>query len=385
MRRDPAISRRNLLWSSAITLGCGRTKATGFPGVCLVANQQGRSIGVVDLNRFRAHPPILLDAEPSVILAHPTRPKAYVLGPDNGTVYEIEAGSRTVGRRARAGNIAASMQLAPGQETLWVLYRDPSSLVELPLDSFRPARRIRLSAPPDSFDLSSDHRAAVGSRQDGSILFASTKTGALERTIAASDEPTILHWQKDGSQLISGSRPGRSVSIFQPDTGKMIVRLPLPIEPRQFVAKPDGGQIFISGDGMDAVVILYPYRTEVAETMLAGRAPAGMAVTGDPPYLLLVTNPDTGTITVLSFDNLGRKLVGVVQVGQEPRHVLITPDQQYALVLNEKSGDMAVVRIRVLKNQDASKLPALRPYRPTPLFTMIPVGEKPVSAAVVAV
>jgi len=308
-----------------------------------------------------------------------------VLAPDAGTVYEIDAGPLTVSRRVRMGNIAAGMQLSPAQDALWVLYHDPPALVELPLDSLRPGRRIRLSAPPDAFALSSEHRVAVASRQDRSIVLASLRTGAVQHTIAMGDEPSILHWQKDGTQLIVGSRPGRSVSIFHADTAKIVVRLPLPLAPCHFTAKPDGGQIFISGDGMDAVVILYPYRTEVAETMLAGRAPAGMAVTGEPPYLLLVTNPDTGTVTVLSFDNLGRKLVGVIQVGQEPRHVLITPDQQYALVLNEKSGDMAVVRIRVLKNQDASKLPALRPYRPTPLFTMIPVGEKPVGAAVVEV
>jgi DNA-binding beta-propeller fold protein YncE len=379
------ISRRHLLLSSAAALGCGRPKATGFPGFCFVANQVGRSVGVVDLERFRSRPPIRLDAAPSAVLAHPTQPKAYVLAPEAGTVYEIDAGPRIVSRQVRAGNIAAGMQLSPTGDSLWVLYRDPAALLELPLDSLRPRLRIRLTATPDTFELSGANSVAVASTQARTILLASSRTGAIERTIAMGDEPSIVHWQKDGTQLIVGSRSQRSVSIFHAGTGKMVVRLPLPLEPRHFTAKPDGGQIFISGDGMDAVVILYPYRTEVAETMLAGRAPAGMAVTGEPPHLLLVTNPETGTVTVLSFDNMGRKLVGVVQVGQEPRHILITPDQQYALVLNEKSGDLAVVRIRLLKNQDASKLPALRPYRPTPLFTMIPIGEKPVSAAVVEV
>ena len=32
-------------------------------------------------------------------------------------------------------------------------------------------------------------------------------------------------------------------------------------------------------------------------------------------------------------------------MGREPRYILITPDKQYALVLNEKSGDLAVIRI----------------------------------------
>jgi hypothetical protein len=71
-----------------------------------------------------------------------------------------------------------------------------------------------------------------------------------------------------------------------------------------------------------------------------------------------------------------------VQVGQEPRSIVVTPQRkdqdQYALVLNEKSGDMAVVRMYSLVTQDAS-----RRYRPTPLFALIPVGDRPVSAAIV--
>ena len=82
------------------------------------------------------------------------------------------------------------------------------------------------------------------------------------------------------------------------------MRLPVPLEPRRFCFNADGGQLFVSGDGIDAVVIVYPYATEVAETMLAGHAPDGMAVT--LPDYLLVTNPQTNSITVLDFDNRGR-------------------------------------------------------------------------------
>jgi len=69
--------------------------------------------------------------------------------------------------------------------------------------------------------------------------------------------------------------------------------------------------------------------------------------------------------------------VSVVSVGQEPREISITPDKQYALVLNEKSGDLAVIRLYSLTEPRAHK------YKSASLFTLIPVGEKPVSAAVV--
>ncbi len=126
---------------------------------------------------------------------------------------------------------------------------------------------------------------------------------------------------------------------------------------------------------MDGVVVVYPFDTEVAETILAGRAPAAMAVTEPPgPHYLLVANPETDGLTVLDVET--RKLVAIVNVGQQPGHILITPDKQYALVLNRRSGDLAVLRIPAL---------AARRYKSAPLFTMIPVGEGPVDAAVVAI
>ena len=369
------ISRRTLLLSPALALAaCRKPKATRFPGYCFVANQDGRSVAVVDLSGFRVRKQIRLDAAPTVVLRHPQRPMVFVLAPQGGTVYEIDAVSLEVGRTARAGSQAVDMQVSPRGDALWVLYRDPAALVEVPFDSLRPARRIRLSAPADSFDLSRDNRAAIASRQDRRVVMASLTGATIERTIAAGAEPSIVRFQSDGKQLIAGSRPERSVTIFDVSTGKTVVRLPLPLAPRHFCFTPDGGQLFISGDGMDAVVIVYPYQTEVEETILAGHSPGVMAITDTSPSYLLVANPESSGIMVFDVDT--RKLVALVEVGRQPASILVTPDNQYALVLNEQSGDLAVIRIFSLAGRYR--------YKPAPLFTLIPVGERPVSAAVVS-
>jgi DNA-binding beta-propeller fold protein YncE len=372
--RSP-ISRRTLLLSPALALAaCRKPKATRFPGYCFVANQDGRSVAVVDLSSFRVRKQIHLDAAPTVVLRHPHNPTVFVLAPQGGTVYEIDAVSLEVRRTARAGSQAVDMQVSPRGDALWVLYRDPAALVEMPLGALRPARRIRLSAPPDGFDLSRENQAAIASRQDRRIVIASLTRAAIERTIAAGAEPSIVRFQSDGKQLIAGSRPERSVVILDVSTGKTVVRLPLPLEPRHFCFTPDGGQLFISGDGMDAVVIVYPYQTEVEETILAGHAPGVMAITDTSPSYLLVANPESSGVMVFDVDT--RMKVALIQVGRQPGSILVTPDNQYALVLNEESGDLAVIRI--------FSLGARYRYKPAPLFTMIPVGEKPVSAVVVA-
>jgi DNA-binding beta-propeller fold protein YncE len=377
------ISRRDLLVSSAALAACGSPKATTFPGYCFVANQESRSVAVVDLRRFRVRKQIALDAAPSLVLPHPSVPKVFVLAPNAGTVYEVEAATLSVSRRVRAGNQAIAMQVSPRKNALWVLYRDPAALVEIPLDSFRPGRRIRLESPPDAFDLtgagSEQHRAAIASARDRNIEIVSLDSATVERTVSTAQDPSIVSFRMDGKQLIAGSRADRSLSIFDVSSGQTIVRLPLAVEPRTFCVSPDGGQLFVSGEGMDAVVIVFPYSTEIWQTVLAGRAPGAMAVTNAPSFLL-VANPDTDSLTVLDFST--QKLVALVQVGQRPGQILLTPDadQQYALVLNEGSGDLAVIRTYSLR---APQLSAKARFKSAPVFTMIPVGERPVSAAVV--
>ena len=379
------ISRRALLaGAAAAAAGCTQPKAPRFLGVCFVANRDGRTIGVVDLSRFRMRRQIPLDAAPEQMLAHPDpkQGKAYALAPESGTVYEIDVNTMAVSRRVRAGGSAAGLRIGRDGKALWALYRDPASLVEIPFDSLRPGRRIRLAAPPDDFDLARDtDDACVVSRKTRTLTIASLSSATITRTIEAPVELALARFRKDGKQIIAGSQPDRSLIIYDVASGGTVVRLPISVAPRNFCCTDDGGQLYVTGDGMDAVVTVYPYRTEVAETRLAGHAPGGMVVTETNPSYLMLTNPDADGVTVLDVDS--GKLTAVVGVGKEPTAIVITPDKQYALVLNQGSGDMAVIWLRALSGNQAGGVRVKR-YKRAPLFTMVPVGEGPVSAAVVA-
>jgi YVTN family beta-propeller protein len=141
------------------------------------------------------------------------------------------------------------------------------------------------------------------------------------------------------------------------------------VRPENLCFNDDGGQLFVTGDGMDAVVIVYPYHMpEVAETVLAGRAPGAMAAS---KAFLFIASPQSGGVSIMEIAT--RRVIAVVSVGSDPGFVAITPDDQYALVLNRKSGDVAVLRIgTITKNRN----------RFAALLTVIPVGSRPVSAAV---
>ena len=232
--------------------------------------------------------------------------------------------------------------------------------------------------PPDGFDLGAGGQAAVAFRPGPRHRPGFARSGRVESTISMEAEPSFVLFRSDGQALVAGNGGQRSLTIFDVPSGKIVVRLPLGLEPRHFCVNPDGGQVFFSGDGLDAVAILFPYDTEIWQTVLAGRAPGAMAATDTTPPYLLVANPDTNSVTVLNVNT--QAYPAVVQVGRQPCQIVLTPDQKWALVLNARSGDMAVIRTLSL---DAAQSKRVMNYKAAPIFTMVPVGENPVAAAVV--
>jgi YVTN family beta-propeller protein len=125
---------------------------------------------------------------------------------------------------------------------------------------------------------------------------------------------------------------------------------------------------------MDAVVVVYPFFTpQVGDTVLAGHAPGAMDVSED---LLFVASPLSGDVSILSIAT--RKLIRVIPVGSDPGFIRVTANDQYALVLNRKSGDLAVLSVPAIAQKKNR-------YSPRGLLTVIPVGSRPVSAVVRAV
>ena len=180
-----------------------------------------------------------------------------------------------------------------------------------------------------------------------------------------------VQFRFDGKVRLAANRGERLLSLFDAASGRLLTHLPVSLRPDNLCFSQDHGQLFVTGEGMDAVVIVYPYHwLEIAETVLAGRAPGAMAASDS---LLFVASPQSGDVSILSIaPSAYGKVVGVAQVGRDPGFVVITPDGQYALVLNRKSGDLAALRVAAITPR----------YKTAPLLTVIPVGSRPVSAAV---
>jgi len=349
---------------------CGGNRRRTSRGYAFVATRASKAIAVVDLTAFAVRTRISLPAAPATLIAHPTQHLLYAALPETQTLEEIDSKRWKLTRKVKLPGKLTAMRFSPGAERIWALISDPPLLVPIDTVDLQARQPIPLPAQPASFDLSPRDPAACVGLLDGSIVFADLKTGRVSKPRHISTELGVVRFRSDGKQVIAADKAERLLSILDASSGELMTQLPLPLRPDNVCFKPDGGQLFLTGEGRDAVVIAYPYRTEVAQTNLSGRAPGAMAASMDPDYLF-VANPGAGSVTI--FDLATQRVVAVTAVGVEPFQIVVTPDQQFALVLNRGNGDLAVIRIDAIKPGRAKS---------APLFTMIPVGAEPVDMVV---
>lgn len=308
---------------------------------------------------------ISIEGSPAEVLAAATRPMVYALTPETGSIHEIQFYRLTVSRKLPVAATAVSMTLSPDEKTLFVLARQPRALIAVDLDSFQPRWSLPLPQDPLAFATPADGKMAAITSAQG-LWLVDLAARRLRGPVLDGEFGDAL-FRSDGNLLVAANRGLHMLSLIDPASGRLVTHLPLPVRPDHLSVTQDGGQVFVTGEGMDGVVIVYPYQTEIGETVLAGHAPGAMAVSST---LLFLASAQSGDVNILDINS--RKVIAVVPVGADPGAVLITPDNRYALVLDRKSGDVAVLR---------ASASATKRFRWT-LLTLIPVGERPVSAAV---
>ena len=361
---------------AAVTAACHRKAYKAFDGFAFVANGEGKSVAVVDLSSFSVSHQIALNAEARQILAHPSGSSVYTL--TNEGVSQLSPKTFSSKAEIRLKSSPFSMRLSPDGTLLWVIGAD-RRLTALDAGTLKHVRDMALPAEPSDFDLSRETGlAAVSFASAGSVTQIDLASGRVGTLTHIADRVGTLRYRKDGKTLLVANTSGRMLTVLESGTGQVVTHLPLAVRPDHFCFNRDEGQLFITGEGRDAVVVVYPYYIpQVAETVLAGHAPGAMTVSDT---LLFLANPVTGNLSIMNIER--RKVIAVTSVGVEPSQIALTPGDDYVLVLNHGSGDMAVLRMKaVAPNALAETFGNSR--KSAGLFWMVPVGSKPVGMAVV--
>jgi len=321
------------------------------------------------LTAFRVAQKISLASEPSAILAGPSG-TALVLSPGAGTVTIIDADLRVVRSRRLADHLSVIHDM-PGSGHFVAANPTSQEVLLVETAGLRVVKRTRLQDAPACLDVAPATGLVAVASPNGAMNLLNFQTGEWRRAQLKENIGTV-RFRQDGKLLLVSNPNDRLITAITVPDLKVMTELPLAMRPDNLCFVPNGGQLFVTGAGMDAVAIVFPYDTvQVEQTVLAGRDPGVMACSES---YLFVASASGSDLAVLRVDT--RKLVGLVQVGQRPAYVTLTPDGQYVLVLNEGSGDLAVIRVGAIR--------AIREKTGVGLFTLLPVGERPIQCGFVA-
>lgn len=371
------ITRREwLLSAGCISLAaCARRVGSGFNGYALVATSGEHSVAIADLSNFRLLREVPLGGAPVSIRAGVE--SNYVLTPSTGSVHAIGPELKCTASRKLSDELCA-IDLARGVNRLFTLAA-AGQLIEVDPRTLAPKHRWKLAAEPAGLAVAADGSVAVSNRKTGSIEFFRAGDAQPARTNLGGAIGEIA-FRKDGKLLLVANYHEQAITALDIPSLQVVAHLPLAMQPENFCFNSDGGQLFVTGPGMDGIAIAFPYLPfEIEQTVLAGRDPGAMACSENPAYLL-VASASGSDVFILNIED--RKVLGIVEVGQKPSFITVTPDSQYALVLNESSGDMAVIRIPSIQ-QRLGNPATMRGKSAAALFTMLPVGSKPVHAVVI--
>ena len=373
MRADEQTTRREWLALAGfvISSACGPKKAGGFPGYVLIATSGENSVAVVDLTTFRLQRSISINGRPTAVVAGYPLTGAFVLTPDTGSVHVVDTNLNVI-RSCRLADDISEIRLTTDGERLLAISAGCRELIEADTRSLRVVHRYKLGAAPVGLDVVQGGYAAVSTGEHGTIELFQLDT-RQRRRLQMPGRIGAVRFRGDGQRLLVANLQDRALTAVAIPALDIIAELPVAMEPQNLCFNSDQGQLFVSGEGADGVAIVFPYSPlEVYETVLAGHDPGVMACSESPAYLFVGSNRGSD-VCILNIDT--RKVIGIVDIGQRASYITITPDNQYALVLEETTNALAVIHIpaiRVNRNKTGASL-----------FTVLAVGDKPVHAAVV--
>jgi YVTN family beta-propeller protein len=353
----------------------------------LVAAAANAAISVVDLRTFRLAGKIDVHAAPSTVLTRGGVGDALAITGANGMLHLLDLKGLTRSASFRVAENLAGGRLLPDGRHAAVISQASRELLIVDLASRRVDKRFRLVGTPADLDLAVANtgavRVAVAMADQmpnaGTVEQFELATGVRSRQYVSSSLGP-LRYRHDGGFLFVANYDGRSITVLDGHSLAPIADLPLALRPEQFCFSADHGQLFVTGAGMDGIAIVFTYQPLIVEqTVLAGRAPGPMSCCAEPPYLFVASK--TGSeVSILSVTS--RQVIAIVEAGQSPRQILITPDNQYALIIYGLTGELAIIRIPTITLNRNRSGAANRYKSGAALFTMIPIGDQPVGAAI---
>ena len=265
---------------------------------------------------------------------------------------------------------------APDGKHFYISDEGESTLDIVDAKTLQVTKKIPLSGHPNNISISKDGRRVYVSIAvaPGAVDVIDTTSEEKVKSIPVKGAVHNTYVTPDGKYVVSGSIPGKTVTVIdaQTETPAWSLTMDLGIRPMAFATNPDGSTkwIFVQLSGFNGFAVVdFATHKEInriklpeiaagkAKVLEGGNESHGMAVTADGKTLV-VNSRLNSAVYAYSLPDL--KLLGSADVGMSPDWVTLTPDGRRAYVANAGSNSVSVVDLKSMKE-----------------VTRIPVGEVP--------
>ena len=348
------------------------------------------------------------------------REYAYITNGASNTVTVIDVVNVRVDRELPVGPDPVAVAVSPTRNEVYVVNSgapgDMGFVSVINSENNSVAANIQVQRQPVSIDVdATGDRAYVANAGSNTISVLDLKARREIATIGAGEEPVEARPAPDGKTVVVPNRRGNSVSLVDPSTRGVrayftgcpgaVDAVVLPDSSKAFVAcsgghqvmaialaksdahpampdrlealldvgrspvhlalKPDGGELFVSNSQSDSISEVVTTTNDVGGAFIMGDDPAHGLVSRDNS-LLYVANLRSQEVTVYAIDD-GKRDPRGIHVGDGPSAMAFSTAGHLLFVVDERSGDVAVVRTA---------------SRPRALFTMLPTGRAPNAIAI---
>jgi DNA-binding beta-propeller fold protein YncE len=315
-------------------------------------------ISIIDLVKLGVVARVSVGPGISGMREHPTRAEVWGTSSLGGYVWVLDSRSNHVSARIPVGPLPYALDFSADGNRIYTAVSGNNTLVAIDCASRSVIGRAQTGKT-----------VLVVNRRDATLGVHDSATLALRGTIPVVPQPEDVMVLADGSTAFVLSRTEPRLSVVDLRRGVLLTNLQLAGKPSQMLLKPDGGELYVISPDAHGLQAINTWTHEVGDYVLLGSAPTHGVLMPDASRLF-VSDTAAGRIAPVDIDN--RRVSRPIPAGQNPGVLRLDlaeseENPSLLLVVNEGSGDLAVIRVR--------------PDRQN-LVTLVPIGDRPHELAI---
>ena len=335
-----------------------------------VTNGGSGTVSIYDVVNVRLDRELAVGLNPVALAPSLTRNEVYVVneGAPNGrgSVSVINAENNSLAATIPVQKQPVAIALDPDSALAYVANSGSNSVSVLELKERREIAVIGAGEEPMALRVSPDGKTlAVANRRGNSVSLVDTATRTVRAAFDGCPGASAVVILPDSSKAFTACSAGHqimAVALARPNAhpaepDRVEALLDVGRAPVELALKPDGGEVFVLNSLSNSVSEVITGTDDVLGAYLMGDDPVRGLVSRDNA-LLYVGNLHSQEVTIYSIDD--GKRIGSINVGNGPSAFAFSAAGHLLLVVDSRSGDVAVVRT---SSQS--------------LFTFLPAGREP--------